>query len=443
MDLPLAFGGAPKWRLCFAIKTAGGVPLQADITQNPNKGADKGDKTNYGEWYNIVGFQVMENLNAYGCWTFESSKSPVFGESLPSTPLITTIDGSGIPHGSILRVRLEHWGKSHAWESDRWEEGAWDEAILMTGLGYITKDHEDNYEVGETALITVTVPYIKSVSESDDGDGGFGFYLDAYHLGLDKFVTTKSGETVNRMPITKTTQTFKIPIKSEYFTNGSMDNQIWFSLFNELYPKDATDTDVVDIRGLSPPKPIVKNDKEEYFEGDTVTLTWQCSPNSVTDLPIVMAKVVAWIGGVEVFRESFAGLNEQGTASFIAPIAGFLDYRVSCIDSAGRGSGNDETVVIRNVLQNDFCTTNPDHPSCKDDDDDGFPLWEVLLITIAFIGAILVVAFMAYVMNSFGTPIYLTLIISVVVFLLLALAIAFVGEGAIDAIANHQAGWVK
>jgi hypothetical protein len=328
----------------------------------------------------------MEELNAHGCWTFESNKSPSAGEKLDT--LVTNIHGAGIPHGSILRVRVEHWGKSHVWETDRWEWGAKDEAILMTALGHITKDREGNYEVGETALITATIPYIKSVSESDEGDAGFGFYLDAYHLGLGVFVTTDDGTTVNRLAITSTTQTFKIPIKNEYFVSGSMHNQIEFKLFNELYPKDAASTDIVDIREKAPPPPDVGTDEEEYLEGDTVTISWECSPNAKTNLSIVLAKVIAWIGGVEVYRESFSGSNDKNSASFTAPIAGFLDYRVSCIDSAGRGSGNDETVVVHNVLQSDFCTTNPNHPSCLPPGGNGFPvaIFIVFLLMIAILG---------------------------------------------------------
>lgn len=426
-------GFSRNFRFCFAIKTVGGLTFQKDITAGPGQGAKEGEETERNVWYNIDGFNVMEEIDANGCFNFEESTSPgvgIFQDPVILTPHTTQIDGAGIPHGSILRVSFEMFSRSFFFEAFRWEQLSQDEALLQTGLGTITKDREGNYEIGETAVITVTIPYL----ETEDG---FGFFLDAFHLGLNEFVKRDDGTVIERLSITQTTEVIRIPIETRFFVNGSFFNQIELKLFNEIFPKDAASTDIVDVRDKAPPKPKVQQDKEEYLEGETVTITWQCTRNKNTNLSIAQAKVVAWISGVEVFRETFLGENINGTASFTVPIAGILDYRVSCIDSEGRGTGNDELAVIRNVRQTDFCTTNPTHPSCISD---GIPIpfVEILLLTLAFIGAFLVIIAFAFLLNAFNVPPQFIALVSIGIFVVLALVIVILGSGAIETIQIWQ-----
>lgn len=422
-------GFSRNFRFCFAIKTVGGLPFQKDITAGPGKGARAGEETERNVWYNIDGFNVMEEIDANGCFNFEESTSPGVGfleDPVILSPHITQIDGAGIPHGSILRISFEMFSRSFFFEAFRWEQIAQDEALLQTGLGKITKDRVGNYEVGETAIITVTIPYI----ETEDG---FGFFLDAFHIGLNEFVERDDGTLIQRLTVTDTTEIFRIPIESRFFTNGSFLNKIQLKLFNELFPKDAQRVEVVDIREKAPPKPEVQQDKIEYLEGDTITLTWQCQRNAQTNLPIAQAEVIAWIGGVEVFQDIISGENQNSTVSFTAPIAGILNYRVSCTDTAGRGTGDDGLVVIRNVRQTDFCTTNPTHPSCIPPPL-LIPIVEILLLILAFIGAILLVVAFAFIGSTFNVPPQFILIGSIVIFVILALAIVILGAGAIETI---------
>lgn len=209
------------------------------------------------------------------------------------------------------------------------------------------------------------------------------------------------------------------------------------SVFNQLFPVTAVATDVVDIRGLAPPLPGLDSDKTEYFQGDTVTLRWNCKRNPTTNLRIVSARVVAWISGKEIFRELFPGENINGTTSFTAPSSGFLDVRVSCIDEAGRGSGNDETFEVHNVQQTDFCSANPDHPNCKPPPLP-FPLVEALLLTLAFIGVFLVLIVFAFLLNRFGVPPLFNLLISIALFVILAIVIVILGSSAIETIQIWQ-----
>lgn len=429
----LTGGSVTNFRYCFSIKTVGGLQFQKDITAGPGEGARAGEETERDVFYNIDGFNAMEEIDANGCFNFEEEDAGVIVGDPPKllTPHVTQIDGAGIPHGSVLRVTLDMFGRSFFFEAFRWEQLLQDEALLQTGLGTITKDREGNYQIGETAIIIVTLPYL----ETEDG---LGFFLDAFHIGLNEFVKREDGTLIQRLTVTDTTEVFRIPIENRFFVNGSFFNQIELKLFNELFPKDAASTDIVDIRDKAPPKPKVQQDKEEYLEGETVTITWQCSRNVNTNLSIAQAKVVAWISGVEVFRETFLGENENGTASFTVPIAGILDYRVSCIDSEGRGTGNDELAVIRNVRQTDFCTTNPTHPSCISD---GIPLpiVEILLLTLAFIGAFLLLIGFAFLLSRLNVPPLFNLLISIALFVILAIVIVILGSDAIETIQIWQA----
>lgn len=422
-----------NFRYCFSIKTVGGLAFQKDITAGPGKGARAGEETERNVWYNIDGFDAMEEIDANGCFNFQEEDSGVDVGQPPKliSPHTTQIDGAGIPHGSVLRVTLDIFGRSFFFEAFRWERLLQDEALLYTGLGKITKDRLGNYEVGETAIITVTIPYLET-------EAGFGFFLDAFHLGLNEFVKRDDGTVIERLRITQTTEVIRIPIENRFFTNGSFLNKIQLKLFNELFPNDAQRVEIVDIRALAPPLPDVQQDKIEYLQGDTITLTWQCQRNAQTNLPIAQAEVIAWIGGVEVFQDIISGENQNGTVSFTAPIAGILNYRVSCTDIAGRGTGDDGLVVIRNVRQTDFCTTNPTHPSCVPPPDE-IPLIEILLLTLAFIGAIFLVIVFALILRAFNVPPQFNALISIALFVILAIVIVILGSGAIETIQIWQA----
>lgn len=92
--------------------------------------------------------------------------------------------------------------------------------------------------------------------------------------------------------------------------------------------------------------PTVWTDKSEYDKGDTITVSWECP------FDVETVRVVANVGGVELHRNYYA-FETEGEASFVASSSGTVDYRVTCINSDGNGWGNDEQVVVHNVIQDD------------------------------------------------------------------------------------------
>ncbi|MHA1962212.1 MAG: hypothetical protein ACW99U_18560 [Candidatus Thorarchaeota archaeon] len=435
-----------QWRFCFAIKTNEGVKAQRDGLPSNDMGTsdiDAGDTTEKGVWYNAYAFKAIRpKLSANGCWTFPDKEySGITTTGTNANPKVFYIEGAGIPHGSVIKVQAQNYGRPHVLASETWRKITQDESLLFTGLGYLSADKEVGYEIGDTAVVTVSIPYLESVSQTGDvtnGEGGFGFYFRAYHADTGNALKDESGITLSQVTLKSLVTVFRIPVLTEHFSmDMTKDNLLHFELYNELYPKDATDRVVVDVREKAPPPPNVGTDKVEYEQGDTVNVEWACFPNEKTNLSIVKTLVIAYINGIEVHKEEYS--LSEGIASFTAPIAGILKYNVICYDSENRGSGNEEKVVIHNQEENDYCTANPTHPLCVPSEP-GFPIWEVLILLLAFIGMFFVVAIVAYLLNAFGLPTQYVIIIAIALFLLLTAAILMVGQGAIDTIANYQAG---
>lgn len=437
---PAYWKGGETVRYCFAVKTGEGVHAERDVTED-YKGIGEetiavGEEFESDVWYSIYAFGVTKgDVVAYdGCILMDVPSydwwSPgaidVDPEYMPSKQL--NIYGRKIPHGSIIRVEFQHYGKGGITGTDEWATLASDEAVLLTGRGKIDPDMTQSYEVGETAKITVKLPYVQT---NIGGSVGYSFYFTAFHKDTGDFLTDDKGNVLDDILLTKRITVFKIPIKEEYFSTNLADNNLlFFELYNRLYPNDACARVVVDVRAKAPPPPDVNFGKEWYEEGDTVTINWTgCEPNPKTNLSIVKTSMIATLNGFTVYEETFSGC--EGTTSFIAPMPGYLRVYTVSYDSENRGSGTESYAAIHNVMGESL--EPPPPPPLA------FPLWEVLLLTLAIIGAFLVVAIAAYGMNSLNVPPLYTLIIAAVLFLIFMLAIVIVGQGAIDTLANYQA----
>lgn len=440
---PAYWKGGKTARYCFAVKTGEGVHAERDVTKD-NRGIGKktiavGEEFDDDVWYNLFAFGVTKGdvIGSDGCilmdvkefdwWT--PGAIDIDPGDMPSKELL--IYGRKIPHGSILKVEFQHKGKGGMFGTDQWARLASDETLLLTGRAKIDPDLTQNYEVGETAKVTVRLPYLET---NISGSVGLSFYFTAYRDDTGDFLTDIDGIVLDDVLVTKRIFVFKIPIKEEYFSNDLADtNAVWFELYNRLYPNDACARVVVDVRAKAPSPPDVTFDKEWYEEGDTVTINWTgCEPNPLTNLSIVKTTMFATLNGFHVYRDTFPGC--EGTTSFIAPMPGKLRVYTISYDSENRGSGTESYASIKNVMGE----TEEDNGD-EEDDDKGFPLWEILLLTVAFIGAFVIVIFLAVVMNAVGVPVQYTMIGAFFVFLVLALVIAFVGQGAIDAVASYQA----
>lgn len=439
---PVIITGQPNMRYCFAIRTSGGAPLQNDINSGPSSGTKKGDQTVRGQWYNIYGFNVMEEIDANGCFTFIPSLPEwgvVFGFQADMKSVVKNIEGSGIPHGSILRVHMEHYGGG-IWPliESTWGLVAKDEALLITGLGQIRLDRHDSWQVGETGRVTVEIPYINTESQSEKGHGGLSFYFTASHEDTGQILLDENGIALGKVRLNALETVFNIPVLPEYYVGPGTPPKslLRFALYNELLEKDVEIESVVIDRETAPLPPIVSFDKEEYSQGDRVVVDWECPENPKSNASIMGAWVVAFIGGMEQYYQWETGT--EGMISFIASISGILEVKPICFDSAGQGTGKQEKVVVHNVIQTDWCSMYPDDPVCRPGGP-AFPLWEVLILTLAIIGAIFLTVIVAYVMNSVGIPIQYSIIASALIFLVIIIMIVFLGQGSIDAIMEYMA----
>lgn len=427
-----------KFRYCYSVKTVGGVEIRNDIISGSGSPMKVGGLTERNVWYNIYAFASMEGyLNIEGCWTQlppeGTGQTVARGNLLAHIP---RIDGITIPHGSILRVSLEYYGRTWGWEANRWETLAVDETLLRTGIGSILLDREDNYEVGETALVTVEIPYVETEGQSGLGEGGLGFFFKAVHYNTAAILTDINGNELSKVRLTGLSTLFRIPIKEEYFIASDPMSRLDFYLYNELTEKDEDWASVVIDRATAPLSPIVGSDKPEYFEGDTVTIEWSCPDNPKSNASVVGSLLIAHISGMRVHEQYYEG--KEGTATFIAPISGVLEYKSFCYDSAGQATGNKEQAIIHNLIQTDWCSLYPDDPICKPKGPD-FPLWEVLLLLFAIIGITIITIIIASVASSFGLDMKFVILIAILTFVLLLVMVIGLAGPALDKITAYMA----
>lgn len=91
--------------------------------------------------------------------------------------------------------------------------------------------------------------------------------------------------------------------------------------------------------------PTVWTGESKYYEGDTITVLWEC-PFEVRE-----AHVFASVSGVILHDRTYS-YETEGEASFTATISGIVKYSVACIDSSGNAWANKEQVAIHEVIQN-------------------------------------------------------------------------------------------
>jgi hypothetical protein len=252
-----------------------------------------------------------------------------------------------------------------------------DEVNLRSALPEV-RFGQGSYKIGDTALVHWEIPVV------DDLNGQRAYFLTILDMN-----TGSSVGGWNRKPLESTTGTAQIPVTASMFTiSSTCQNRLRAIIYSQLIRADLDETaiqapiDAVLGVGPAPTVSSVGFDKPEYFEGDTVTISYAGTGT------ITKWHVTAHIGGLEVYDKD----TTESEVTFSAPVTGILEVFVTAYNECQPSTVFKATADVGNVLP-DFCEAFPDHPACKDGGGDAAFASLILGIVLA-VGGFLVFLFL-------------------------------------------------
>lgn len=273
-----------------------------------------------------------------------------------------------IPSGTILHADLYahvKWlliGVLGPYTQDKgWGRIASDEGNIVSGIGSITftNPHADSqgniyYITGETVTFSATVGYV-----SQPGQSGFAWEVYAYCEAANAVVYGPKS-------VTQLMQSFSFTLGANCFSNKSANNEVVIQLRNALYnydfkvaatvrPEDVSHMPTCTQPTVSPQSPQ---------QGQTVTLTWSCTPASSAPIDQIAKIKVEWGYGTIQTTVELAG--SATSYSFTAAQSGFVNVAITAytVDNVPSGTSNTKIQVdhqYANTCSNgaSSCSTSP------------------------------------------------------------------------------------
>lgn len=364
----------------------------------------------------------LRGLTAVTRYPFDAFEFQIDGYEFCNVPIV---EGKQCPaderelivHGAVLKVAVVLGTTKH---TD--SHFALDELNLFSARGTCTWER-DAYQVGETAVLNCDVPVVFD------------------ERGVPMFYLTVVDENTNRAvggwddkPLREKGVRISIPVTADLFQgNGTCVNRLFARLSTQLVTvagkRTSIQPDAVALRASGGTPPTVETitfNADEYFEGDTVKVSWTTSGK------VTKVFVAARIGPFE--RTFWFNGSDPGAVSFVAPITGMLQVEVvayaDCLPSAVKT----EYIGVGN-RQPAYCTSHPDDPACRVADNAGAI---AILVALVF-GAL---AFL-YVFVTVHKPLPLKLALALVAAVVVAVVVYLVVAAAVSAWAGIFGGLVR
>jgi len=261
-----------------------------------------------------------------------------------------------------------------------------DQVELRSALPEVTWT-EGGYEVGQSAVVQYTVP--TTTYQTCDGSGNCQSHT-AYFFEVRNMNTNGALPGFDRIPLNVTSGSFAIPVLATYFSNdlATCQNRLRALLYSPIIIVDQADASVQQKETvLGIPAPIVTgidSDKEEYQEGDLVSISWTVSGNFTKN------HVTAHIGGLVVYDRDQAGTN----ASFVAPRSGILEVEVTAYNRCQPSDVKKEQFTVGNVYPG-LCNLFPDLEACREAD-----LGHLLRVALGIIGLLVLLVLLLWVFSK-------------------------------------------
>ena len=258
-----------------------------------------------------------------------------------------------------------------------------DEVELRSALPSVSWT-EGGYATGETAVVEYEVP--TTTYETCDSAGTCAT-RPAYFLEVRDTNTNAPLAGFNRTPITGDRSGKRtIPVLADYFSNelATCQNRLRAILYSELIVVDQADASVQQAESaISIPAPVVTGitaDKDEYFEGDQMVLTWTATGN------VTKYHITVHIGGLLLLDQDTTTAN----ATDITPRTGIAEVEVTAYNRCQPSDVHAEQWTVGAVFTG-LCEQFPEAQGC---DVLPFDIVRALITVAAIIGLVLLLVFL-------------------------------------------------
>lgn len=326
-----------------------------------------------------------------------------------------------IKDGAVLRVEV--WGGNGQLVGGYEDRliGA-DELQLRSAIPYVHWD-QPSYKVGDIGRVSYRVPTTKS----EDGDP-------AYFMQIIDCNTDTPLAGFERIPIEQTSGKLSVPILEKYISidlatcQNRLRALIWSELIVAAFEDTSLWSDSVIETGLTRPAVTeIKTDKDFYFEGETITVTWTVDGN------VTKVHVTIDIGGLIVLDDDMDGT--VASTNVRAARAGTAQIQVTPYNRCFAGEVKRAYAVVSGAPP-EICMAYPDLPMCNDDVDKTD--WIGMIIAILAIVFLLVALFLSiWLFSHYEISLTIGLLVSLVVVLVMALVM--MSFGAFDALLRMAA----
>jgi hypothetical protein len=290
-----------------------------------------------------------------------------------------------------------------------------DEVELRSALPSVSWT-EGGYATGETAVVEYEVP--TTTYETCDTTGNC-VSRPAYFLEVRDTNTNAPLAGFNRTPITgERSGNRQIPILPAYFSNdlATCQNRLRAILYSELIVVDQADASVQQAESaISIPAPVVTGitaDKDEYFEGDQMVLTWTATGN------VTRYHITVHIGGLLLIDQDTTTPN----ATVITPRTGIAEVEVTAYNRCQPSDVHREQWTVGAVFTG-LCEQFPTASGC---DEPGLDLLALLRIIGLAIALVLLLVFLLWAFGRVGLPPVVALLVP---FLIVAVAAGLLFAG--------------
>lgn len=320
-----------------------------------------------------------------------------------------------IKDGAVLRVEV--WG-GYGGVIGGYPDTllAYDELQLRSAIPYV---HwvKARYKVGETAQVSYRVPTVT------DEDGGRAYFMQVIDCNTDLPL-----EGWDKVPIESSSGKFGIVINESMISNdlATCQNRLRAMIWSELIVAAIEDTSLwsdttIESGMVIPVVTEIQFDKQMYFEGDSIILTWKATGN------ITKFHVTVDIGALIIYDDDVSGTVNSVTVR--AARAGTAQAQVTAYNKCFTGDVKRDYAVVSGAPVN-ICMAYPDLPQCKQEE---LTDWIGLIISmLAVIFLIIGFFFLVWLFSHYEIDLMIGMLISVVIILIGAIALIY--WGAFDAL---------
>lgn len=273
---------------------------------------------------------------------------------ISTNPISYTPTGSRIyaelpSYSGYLKVEL--WIRSMDFcgtlnNDEGWHLAIKDAAHIKSGAGSVEFDRRQ-YEVGDTAVVTLKLGFAQSSKMDSPQSGIWTFELFSYAQNRAVHSETFSGpdpygdDDILQTTIQYTIQRSDFRLTESCSIAGAL-NKMTATIFNSLVETDSMDATTIDLAELGPPKPSLNVNKAKFVIGEGMDVGISTSENSETQLEVCgVSLLIAYDNPITELVDVNLDIDGSGKAYYTIsalPSRGLIRIEAYAWDAAGRPS---------------------------------------------------------------------------------------------------------